>query len=317
MQRKASSDRYPRVLLFPEGTTTNGRVIISFQLGAFIPGFPIQPVVVRYPHIHFDQSWGHISLIKLMFRMFTQFHNFMEVEYLPVIAPLDNRKENASHFAERTSYALASALNVVQTSHSFGDLMLLTKASQSKQEKVSLYLVEMAWVESAFGISTLEALEFLDKFLSMGPDSSGRVKIDGFLRSLRLGRSPLSEKIFGFIDVEKLGSITFRQFFLGSAHMLKQPLFRQACAGIFNVCDQESKGFISKQQIEDAIHSAVPSTSEDDVIELSNMFDIDNDGTVSFDDFNTYLRRNPLMIALFASYWTHNDSLANGMLEVV
>lgn len=57
MQRKASSDRYPRVLLFPEGTTTNGRVIISFQLGAFIPGFPIQPVVVRYPHIHFDQSW--------------------------------------------------------------------------------------------------------------------------------------------------------------------------------------------------------------------------------------------------------------------
>ncbi|KAJ8633569.1 hypothetical protein MRB53_026905 [Persea americana] len=317
IKRKASSDRYPRVLLFPEGTTTNGRVIISFQLGAFIPGFPIQPVVVRYPHIHFDQSWGHISLMKLMFRMFTQFHNFMEVEYLPVIAPLDNRKENASHFAERTSYALASALNVVQTSHSYGDLMLLTKASQSKQEKVSLYLVEMAWVESAFGISTLEALEFLDKFLSMGPDSSGRVKIDGFLRALSLGWSPLSEKIFGFIDVEKLGSITFRQFFLGSAHILKQPLFRQACAGIFNVCDQESRGFISKQQIGDAIHSAVPTTSEDDVFELSNMFDIDNDGTVSFDDFNTYLRRNPLMIALFASYWTHNDSLANGMLEVV
>lgn len=57
MQRKASSDRFPRVLLFPEGTTTNGRVVISFQLGAFIPGFPIQPVIVRYPHVHFDQSW--------------------------------------------------------------------------------------------------------------------------------------------------------------------------------------------------------------------------------------------------------------------
>lgn len=112
IQRKASSDQFPRVLLFPEGTTTNGRVIISFQLGAFIPGYPIQPVIVRYPHVHFDQSWlvgfllilissfphmftflvlmfhfvgfdilfrGNISLAMLMFRMFTQFHNFMEV----------------------------------------------------------------------------------------------------------------------------------------------------------------------------------------------------------------------------------------------
>ncbi|KAK9143582.1 hypothetical protein Syun_012982 [Stephania yunnanensis] len=49
MQRKAACDRFPRVLLFPEGTTTNGRVLISFQLGAFIPGYPIQPVA---------EAWG-------------------------------------------------------------------------------------------------------------------------------------------------------------------------------------------------------------------------------------------------------------------
>lgn len=53
------------------------------------------------------------------------------------------------------------------------------------------------------------------------------------------------------------------------------------------------------------------------VSELFDMFDIDNDGTVSFDDFNTCLRSNPLLIALFASYWTHNGSLVDGMLEVV
>lgn len=33
----------------------------------------------------------------------------------------------------QTSHAIATALNVVQTSHSYGDLMLLTRASQSKQ----------------------------------------------------------------------------------------------------------------------------------------------------------------------------------------
>lgn len=30
----------------------------------------------------------------------------IQVEYLPVIAPLDNRKENASHFAERVSLCM-------------------------------------------------------------------------------------------------------------------------------------------------------------------------------------------------------------------
>ncbi|XP_048235377.1 lysophospholipid acyltransferase LPEAT2 isoform X3 [Ricinus communis] len=211
IKRKASCDRFPRVLLFPEGTTTNGNVVISFQLGAFIPGYAIQPVIVRYPHVHFDQSWGYISLAKLMFRMFTQFHNFMEVEYLPIVSPLDNCKENPVHFAKRTSHSIASALNVVQTFHSYGDLMLLMKASHSKQEKPSSYMVEMAKVESLYHISSLEAVDFLDKFLSMNPDPSGRVKFHDFLRAMRLRTCSLLEEIFGFVDVEKIGSITFKQ----------------------------------------------------------------------------------------------------------
>ncbi|CAL5380931.1 unnamed protein product [Camellia sinensis] len=51
-------------------TTTNGRVHISFQHGAFVPGYPVHPVIVCYPLVHFDQSWGNIALGKLMFRMF-------------------------------------------------------------------------------------------------------------------------------------------------------------------------------------------------------------------------------------------------------
>ncbi|KAG4115459.1 hypothetical protein ERO13_D12G106000v2 [Gossypium hirsutum] len=180
IKRRASCDKFPRVLLFPEGTTTNGKVLISFQLGAFIPGHPIQPIIVRYPHVHFDQSWGLISLAKLMFRMFTQFHNYMEVEYLPIIMPPDNEKLSAVHFAERTGQAMASALNVVQTSHSYGDLMLLMKAAELQQERPWSYMVEMARIESLYHISSLEAVDFLDKFLSMNPDTSGCVKLHDF-----------------------------------------------------------------------------------------------------------------------------------------
>ncbi|KAK9839499.1 hypothetical protein WJX81_005850 [Elliptochloris bilobata] len=36
------------MLLFPEGTTTNGRYLLPFKKGAFLAGLPLQPVVLRY-----------------------------------------------------------------------------------------------------------------------------------------------------------------------------------------------------------------------------------------------------------------------------
>lgn len=39
------------------------------------------------------------------------------------------------------------------------------------------------------------------------------------------------------------------QFLLGSAHVLKQPLFRQACEVAFSDCDVNGKNYILKQEV--------------------------------------------------------------------
>ncbi|KAL3616602.1 Lysophospholipid acyltransferase lpeat2 [Castilleja foliolosa] len=307
IKRKASSNQFPRVLLFPEGTTSNGRVLISFQLGAFIPGYTVQPVIVRYPYVHFDQSWGNIAVVKLMFRMFTQFHNFMEVEYLPLVFPHENRKENAVHFAQRTGHVMASALNVAQTSHSYGDFMLLAKAAES-QENPSLYMVEMAWVLSVLHLRALEAVDLLETFLSMNPDASGHVELHGFLRTLRLKPCGLSEKMFGFIDEQKIGKIKFKQFLIGSAHILKQPLFRQACELAFSECDTSGQNYISMQELQDAVSLSIPILNCDEMNGLFGLFDVDGDGRISRNDFHSCLKRYPLLIALFAPKLLHRGS---------
>ena len=42
--------RWPQLILSPEGTTTNGKALVYFKPGAFYPGKPIQPILVRYPN---------------------------------------------------------------------------------------------------------------------------------------------------------------------------------------------------------------------------------------------------------------------------
>ena len=39
----------PALLIFPEGTTTNGLCLISWERGAFAPGRPVLPVAISYP----------------------------------------------------------------------------------------------------------------------------------------------------------------------------------------------------------------------------------------------------------------------------
>ena len=47
-ERSEAGKGWQQVLIFPEGTCTNRSCLIPFRLGAFIPGVPVQPVIIRY-----------------------------------------------------------------------------------------------------------------------------------------------------------------------------------------------------------------------------------------------------------------------------
>ncbi|XP_028065215.1 lysophospholipid acyltransferase LPEAT2-like [Camellia sinensis] len=162
----------------------------------------------------------------------------------------------------------------------------------------------MNWIMSlvcqAFHLSSSEAVDFLDTFLSMNPDSSGEVKIHDFFRVLRLKACNLSEKIFGVLDVKKKGKITFKQFLNGSTHVLKQPLFRQACELAFVECHTCGNHYITEQEV-------IPNMDEFEIHELFKLFDTDSDGRINKDDFIACLRRNPSLVALFSPSLMHKN----------
>jgi len=62
IKRRAHSEgKWPQYLIFPEGTTTNGKALVAFKPGAFIPGMPVQPIVLRFTDKWDTTSWTWVS----------------------------------------------------------------------------------------------------------------------------------------------------------------------------------------------------------------------------------------------------------------
>jgi len=82
-----ANKNYPQVLIFPEGTTTNGKYLISFKKGAFFTKDPIQIVCLKYQERSFGLSYDVIGDIYCMVFVFCQFVNRLTVTEFDVFDP--------------------------------------------------------------------------------------------------------------------------------------------------------------------------------------------------------------------------------------
>ncbi|XP_024380992.1 lysophospholipid acyltransferase LPEAT2 [Physcomitrium patens] len=299
IKRRAASMEFPSVLLFPEGTTTNGRSLISFKLGAFTPGFPIQPVVIRYPFVHFDISWGDISLPNVLFRMFTQFSNFMEVEYLPVVYPSAWEVENPALFAERVRYEMARALCVPVTEHTYGDLMLSVNAQRLCLRSPASYMVEMGLVEKTLGLRTGDAKSLLEKFAAMDPSYCGTIGMKQFLEWHHLPKCSISRKIFDLFDKSGQGFVTFREYLAASGSISTSKEFNSRMRAAYNACSSPGGGRISPVELENCLKLSMPSISNAKLKTWFKKLDLDGDGAISWEEFQVFIEANSELLPIF------------------
>eukprot|EP00127_Corallochytrium_limacisporum_P007173 Clim_evm46s243 gene=Clim_evmTU46s243 len=96
----------PRLLVFPEGTTENGRAWIRFRSGAFVGGHAVQPVVLQFPYGRFSPSWESVRTPYHWFRMLTQFHNRVKIIEMPPYVPNEEELDNAKLYADGVCKAM-------------------------------------------------------------------------------------------------------------------------------------------------------------------------------------------------------------------
>lgn len=112
LKERATDSEMPEVVVFPEGTTSNGKSLIKFHTGGFLSGSAVKPVVLRYPYKHFSPAWESISAGKHIFRLMTQFYNNLEVTFLPIYVPSPVEKSNPELYSRKVQKMMADALRV-------------------------------------------------------------------------------------------------------------------------------------------------------------------------------------------------------------
>eukprot|EP01080_Neovahlkampfia_damariscottae_P006596 gene6596-10759_t len=106
------NDSSQRLVIYPEGTTTNGNFILPFKKGAFFAGLPVQIMIIKQHWNHFQPTWETIPEFNFYFRLFTQFQNYVEIIHLPVYYPNENEIKDPELYAENVRKLMAKMSNL-------------------------------------------------------------------------------------------------------------------------------------------------------------------------------------------------------------
>ncbi len=119
-----SSVGYGPIVIFPEGTTTNGTCLLAFKKGAFVPKVPVVPVIYKFganandPQGSdflptYESIWGPAYL----WRLLSQLYHPFECQFLERVSP--QKEETADDFAKRSRSYMAAVSSLPMLSEEY------------------------------------------------------------------------------------------------------------------------------------------------------------------------------------------------------
>uniref|UniRef100_A0A1A9WZ91 Phospholipid/glycerol acyltransferase domain-containing protein n=1 Tax=Glossina brevipalpis TaxID=37001 RepID=A0A1A9WZ91_9MUSC len=217
VERARSEDDWPHVIIFAEGTCTNRQALIKFKPGAFYPGVPVQPVLLKYPNKYdtFTWTWDGPGALKLLWLTMSTFYNNCEIEYLPVYHPNQEEKADPFLYADNVRAVMAKALGVPTSDYSFEDVVMMTRA-RSLNVPCSADIIEIE--RCLFHLDFLNpnrVLELTEKY-SFIPNRH-KMDITRFSEFLNIHvTNTYLHKLFASLDYKHAGAINLKTFFLSA-----------------------------------------------------------------------------------------------------
>ncbi|XP_055911894.1 lysophosphatidylcholine acyltransferase [Eupeodes corollae] len=299
ISRCTSSEDWQQVVIFAEGTCTNRSALIKFKPGAFYPGVPVQPVLLKYPNKYdtYTWTWDGPGLLKLLWLTMAKIYSRCEIEFLPVYTPNEEEKANPKLFAENVQTVMAKALGVPVSDYSFEDCVMMNRAKLMKIP----FPGDIVQIERCLhGLGILygdKYKELASKYCCLpGDDNIDLITLEDLL-SIDSNNKILSE-LFKILDHHKAETISLRSFLLCLFYcQIRDERLIEFLSIIVNLYTPSSQS-ISRECLRKIVRHCGKLT-EEKIDALFFSIDHTNKGTISFDDFKDYTQDQPKYAFLY------------------
>ncbi|XP_054456983.1 lysophospholipid acyltransferase LPCAT4 [Anoplopoma fimbria] len=251
-ERLTSNGYWPQMLMFPEGTTTNGSVLIKFKPGAFLPGLPVQPVLLRYPNKLDTVRWTYkgTSWIESLWHTTSQFYTNVTVEFLPVYKPSQEEKNDPNLYADNVQKLMAKALGLPST-----DYVMEGRVPVNKLGGLSLPLESPAKETLKLlrrnGLGAHEVEAALDRMIDRCQSGAQGSKASAEELASILGLTDTQTAVTICDIYSKDENVDLRPLYLTVAALSGLVSFKSLLHTAFTLFDGECRGSLSAEELSD------------------------------------------------------------------
>ncbi|XP_053303204.1 lysophosphatidylcholine acyltransferase 1 [Pleuronectes platessa] len=305
-RRAQSGGEWPQIMIFPEGTCTNRSGLILFKAGAFIPGLPVQPVVLRYPN-KLDTvtwTWQGPAAFKILWLTLCQPHNPIEIEYLPIYTPSNEEKENPALFASNVRKLMAKALELPLTDLSFDDRDIILTQGPLRIHDYS-GLLEFNQLVCRSGLRSGSRNELLEEQPKRARKLQGeRLSLDDFARVLNLPVTDSLTQVHSFFDQRGDGQIDIRHFVIALSTVHQPSKSMETLKLAFKMYESEEDGDVQEEDLA-TILEIMLGVKE---VELSGLFlSLDRPDTerITYDELRHFIVQHPRFVLEHLDFKDH------------
>ncbi|EPQ02521.1 Lysophosphatidylcholine acyltransferase 1, partial [Myotis brandtii] len=295
-RRAQSNGKWPQIMIFPEGTCTNRTCLITFKPGAFIPGVPVQPVVLRYPNKldTITWTWQGPGALEILWLTLCQFHNQIEIEFLPVYNPSEEEKKDPALYASNVRRVMAEALGVSVTDYTFEDCQLALAEGQLRLP-ADTCLLEFARLVRGLGLKPEKLEKDLNRYAeSAGMKRGAKINVSEFAAYLEVPVSDPLADMFSLFDESGSGEMDPREYVVALSVVCRpaQTLDTIQLAFKASMYGSQEDGSIDEDALSSILKTAL-GVAELTVTDLFRAIDQEEKGRITFADFGRFAETYP------------------------
>ncbi|KAJ0003185.1 hypothetical protein NQD34_008283 [Periophthalmus magnuspinnatus] len=292
-RRVTSGEPWPQLMIFPEGTCTNRIGLILFKAGSFIPGLPVQPVVLRYPNPLDTVTWAWQGPggLKILWLTLCQFHNSLEIEYLPVYNPSEEEKKNPALFAENVRKLMAKALELPLIDLAFDDCDITVSEGPLRIFNFSS-LLEFNQMVVRLGLKGSTNPAVLGRQAEEARRLRGEgLTVEDFAQRLGLSVSDKLRQVHGVFDQTEDGLIDYRRYVIALSTVYQPKKTKETLKLAFKMYQDEDDGSVTEEDLA-AILEIMLGVEK---VDLSGLFLSlqEETGKITYDELCDFIDKHP------------------------